>query len=141
VATHRTEVRVRYADTDRGGVVYHSNYLVFLEVGRTEMMRELGCTYAKLEERGFIMPVVESSLRFLAPARYDDRLCVESRLTEVERVRIRIDSRVLHAESGRVLAEGWLRLACIGTEGRPRRLPEEVRKLMTADISGKADPW
>lgn len=141
MATHRTEVRVRYADTDRGGVVYHAEYLVFLEVGRTEMMRSLGCPYRELEDRGFVMPVVDAVLKYRAPARYDDLLVVESRLTEVERVRIRIDSRVSNAASGVLLADGFLRLACVGPNGRPRPIPEDARTLMSADISGKDEPW
>ncbi|MEZ6195022.1 MAG: thioesterase family protein [Planctomycetota bacterium] len=137
VAVHRTEIRVRYADTDRAGVVYHANYLVFFEVGRTEMMRELGCPYSALEARGFVMPVIESRLAFRAPARYDDRLTVESELLEVERVRFKIGTRVIHAETDKVLAEGWLRLACTGPDGRPTPIPEDARRLMLDDIFRK----
>lgn len=123
---HRTELRVRYADTDQGGVVYNANYLVFFEVGRTEMMRALGVPYARLEDEGTIMPVVEAHVNYLAPARYDDLLLVESRVSELKRVRLRIDTEVFAAASGRLLARGWVWLAATGRDGRPRALPGEL---------------
>ena len=121
MATHRCQTRVRYADTDQGGVVYYANYLAFFEVGRTEMMRAFGASYRELEERGFVMPVVEAHVSYHAPASYDDLLEIESEVTEVRRVRMRIDSRVHNAEDGRLLAQGWVWLAC--TEGGKKVVP------------------
>ena len=76
-----TRLRVRYAETDQMGVVYHANYLVWFEVGRVELLRELGFTYRQMEaEQGCVMPVVEVNCRYRAPARYDDLLELETRL-------------------------------------------------------------
>ncbi|MEV3109550.1 thioesterase family protein [Paenibacillus larvae] len=73
-------LRVRYAETDAMGVVYHANYLIWLEVGRTEFIREMGYPYAKMEEQGLLLPVVETNLRYRRPAKYDDAITVYSRI-------------------------------------------------------------
>jgi acyl-CoA thioester hydrolase len=82
--TFKTRLRVRYAETDQMGVVYHANYLVWFEVGRVELMRELGFAYAQMEaEEGCALPVVEVNCRYRSPARYDDELVLETRLTSL----------------------------------------------------------
>lgn len=135
---HRCEVRVRYADTDQGGVVYNANYLVFFEVGRTEMMRTLGVPYARLEDEGTIMPVVEAHVNYHAPARYDDLLIVESAVTETRRVRVKIETSVIKAADGRLLARGWVWLAATGRDGRPRALPPELVAAIDAAKTGNS---
>ncbi len=80
-----TTIRVRYADTDKMGVVYHSNYLIYFETGRTEAFRQLGYEYKELEKTGIIMPVVDVQLRYLKPAFYDDLLTVKTLLKEFPR--------------------------------------------------------
>ncbi|MEE9394723.1 MAG: thioesterase family protein [Planctomycetota bacterium] len=128
--THKTEVRVRYADTDQGGVVYNANYLVFLEIGRTELMRSIGCPYAELEARGLVMPVFETQLKFRSPAVYDDLLVVATELTELGRVRMRFDSKVMRASDRCLLAEGYVRLACTNGKGKPVAIPADALALM-----------
>src|SRR4026207_959508 len=81
--THTTELRVRYAETDRMGVVYYANYLVWCEVGRAEFMRSLGGRYAALEARGYGLAVAEATVRYLAPARFDDPVRIETSLVGV----------------------------------------------------------
>ena len=83
--TSQTKVRVRYAETDQMGVVYHSNFFLYYEVARAESIRELGFTYADMEKMGVIMPVVEVQSKFLRPARYDDLLTVKTFLRELPR--------------------------------------------------------
>ena len=133
---HETHVRVRYAETDQGGVVYNASYLVYFEVGRTEMMRAGGLPYRELEERGIVLPVVESHVRYRAPARYDDLLAIESRVSEVRRVRMRIDTRISDAGSGRLLAEGWVWLACTRS-GAPAAFPDDLRGRLENLLDGK----
>ncbi len=129
MSEHVTQLRVRYADTDKAGVVYYANYLAFFEVGRTELMRTLGCPYAVLEEEeGVIMPVIEAHVRYQAPAHYDDLLSVASRVTEVRKVRLRIDSRIFDAATGEPRAEGWVWLACL-KGGRPAPLPSRLLQV------------
>lgn len=81
--THDTQIRVRYAETDQMGVVYHSNYFPWFESGRTEAIRSLGYTYADMERMGIIMPVVDIHCRYLRPAKYDELLTVRTTIKEL----------------------------------------------------------
>jgi acyl-CoA thioester hydrolase len=121
-------VRVRYPETDRMNIAHHASYLVWFEIGRTELMRELGCTYAELEDRdGIGFPLTEVGARYLAPARYDDLLDVHTRLTAVGRARIRFEYRVVRRSDERLLATGFSQHAAVRRDGRLTRLPEPIR--------------
>lgn len=133
--TGRVEFRVRYAETDQMGVVYHSEYLVWCEVGRTELIRELGLPYAKLEASGLFLAVTEAELRYHKAARYDDLVRVETRLTEVQSRAIRFDYVVLHAGTGTKLLTAYTRLVSMDREGRPCPMPPELRGLLTRGLS------
>jgi acyl-CoA thioester hydrolase len=134
MALHRHRFRVRYGETDQMGYVHHSVYLLYFEEGRTGLMRELGCSYADMERRGHILPVVEAGLRFRSPARFDEELVTESRVTEVTGVRVRFDYRVLHASDGTAVADGWTVLASCDAEGKPRRMAPELSGLLRSAI-------
>lgn len=130
------QIRVRYAETDRMGVVYNSHFLVYFEVGRTEYMRRLGTAYRELEERGVFLVVVEAHCRYRGPAHYDDVL---EMTTWAERVRpTRIDFRHrIRKPPDRPVAEGRVVLACVDQEGRPRKLPDAVRETMLQAVETK----
>ncbi|HEY3174567.1 MAG TPA: thioesterase family protein [Candidatus Polarisedimenticolia bacterium] len=130
--TGSSSVRVRYPETDQMGVVHHTHFLVWFEIGRTELMRDLGCAYADLEKEGVWMPVVEASCRYLSPARYDDLVTVETRVEEVTRVTTRFTYRVVRPADGRVLATGSTRHAATNGSGVPCRLPERILSLLSA---------
>ena len=127
-----THTRVRYAETDTGQVVYHSHYLIYFEVGRTELMRELGTPYRLLEdEDGVILPVVDVNVRYRQSARYDDLLRIETDLMSITGARITFQYRVFREDSETLLCEGETVLGCIdATTGRPKRLPERVNGLL-----------
>src|SRR5690606_5890712 len=109
----------------------------WFEVGRTEMLREAGLTYARLErERGLRLTVIETGLQYHLPARYDDVLVIESRLTDVKRVRMRISTSIRNQTRNELLCTGHVWLACVTAEGRPCPLPEDVRELLTARSDG-----
>ena len=127
---HWTNTRVRYGETDQMGVVYHANYLVYFELGRTELMRGLGLAYSDCESGGVRLPVVEAHVRFIDGARYDEELLVGPRITSVSAVRVRFDYVVKSGQDNRRLAEGHTVLASLGENGRPRRFPADVRKLL-----------
>jgi acyl-CoA thioester hydrolase len=134
----RTTTRVRYPETDRMGVAHHTHYFVWFELGRTELMREAGCAYGELEDdSGVFFPVVEAAAEYKSPARYDELLEIETRLTAAEGVRVRFDYVVRRASGGRVLATGHTVHASCGRDGRPARLPEEVRARLAAAGSGR----
>ena len=124
-------MRVRYPETDRMNVAYHAHYLVWFELGRTELMRQLGCDYATLEDDlGIRFPVREVGARYHAPARYDDRLEVRTALTLVGAATVRFEYRVYRQDEERLLTSGFTEHAAVGGDGRPRRLPPEVRRKL-----------
>jgi len=125
---HAPTLRVRYEETDQMGVVYHGNYLKYFEVGRTELMRRLGFPYSEQEKKGVLLTVVEARCRYLAGARYDDLLRIETRGEIRSPLRLRFGYRVVREEDGVVVCEGWTDLACLDQNRKLRRLPEEIRR-------------
>lgn len=126
-----TTVRVRYAETDAQGVVYHSNYLVYFEVGRGAFLRELGLDYRAMEEGGHFIVVVEANTRYLAPARYDDELLITTTLAEL---RNRSLIFIYTARRGDVLvAEGRTAHVCVDTSGKAVRLPDALRARLALE--------
>jgi acyl-CoA thioester hydrolase len=125
--THVTELRVRYAETDQMGVVYHANYLVWCEVGRTEYIRAAGTAYAQLERDGVALAVVDVSMRCHAPARYDDIIRVETALTEVKSRTLTFDYVVSHAGTGQRIVSARTVLASIDRAGRITAVPPALR--------------
>lgn len=121
-----TEVRVRYAETDQMGRAHHMAYVAWFELGRTEMMRLNGLSYAEMERRGILLPVVRLEIDYLGAAGYEDLLTVRTSLVEVKSRRVRFEYRVL-TDDGRPVAEGTTVLVCVGPDGRPKRLPDELR--------------
>ena len=128
----RLHCRVIYGDTDAGGVVYNATYLRYFEMGRTEMMRSAAMPYSRIEERGLILPVTESFLRYKAPARYDDLLTIETSLVEVKKVSCRFDYRILRPEKDRdqLLVKGFTVHACVDRQGKLTPFPEDIRLLL-----------
>jgi acyl-CoA thioester hydrolase len=129
---HSTELRVRYAETDRMGVVYYANYLIWCEVGRVEFMRALGRGYAALEAEGTGLAVSEARVRYLAPARFDDLVRVETTLTGVRSRAVTFDYVITHAESGTRLATAHTALVSIAPDGRLTALPPQFRAALEA---------
>ncbi len=121
-----TTIRVRYAETDRMGLLHHANYLVYFEQARTELLRSLGLTYKDMEDQGFLLVVTKVEVRFRRPARYDDLLTV--RTTVEKTMMVRIDHRYEVFCEGQLLAEGSSTLACVDRDGRPQMLPEFLRE-------------
>lgn len=128
--TSTTQLTVRYAETDMMGVVYHGSYIPWLEVGRTQLLKELGLPYRQLEESGFRLPVLEVALKYLRPARYDDVVTIVTRLNERPLLRIRLEYEVRRGEE--LLATGYSVHAFIDLQGRPVRPPAAVVALFAA---------
>jgi len=124
------ELRVRYPEVDRMGVAHHANHFIWFEIGRTELMRARGLTYRGLEEEGVLLPVIEASCAYHAPARYDDLLRVRTRIESATAVRIAFEYRIESEADGRLLATGTTRHASVDRGGRPRRLPARLRELL-----------
>ena len=116
------------------GVVYHAEYLVWCEVGRTDYIRALGLPYAELERRGTALAVAEASIRYHAPARYDDLIRVETRLVEVRSRAITFEYLIRNGETGERLATARTLLVSLDPSGKPVPMPPDVRALMERAI-------
>jgi len=124
----RYVIRVRFGETDLMGIVHHGAYLLYCEAGRVEYMHRRGVEYAKWAEGGLHLPVVEARLRYRKPARFDQRLIIDTRLGDLTRVTVRFDYRILRegASPEELVAEGHTLLACVGHDHAPKRLPPDV---------------
>jgi acyl-CoA thioester hydrolase len=131
----KARVRVRYAETDQMGVVYHANYLVWFEVGRVEFMRAHGLSYKQMElEEGCMIAVVEATARYRAPARYDEELLVETRLVSARGSLIRFGYRVVREEDGVLLCEGETLHVVVGRDMKRRRLPGKYAERLAMHV-------
>jgi acyl-CoA thioester hydrolase len=126
----RALVRVRYAETDKMGVVYHANYFVWFEVGRTDWLRQAGWTYRDMEVAGVSLPVIEAHCEYRQPARYDDEIAIDAMASPLTAVRLRFDYKLNRVSDGLLLAEGHTIHAAVDEDGRPCRLPDRVRQLL-----------
>jgi len=143
-----TRVRVRYAETDQMGVVYHANYLIWFEVGRVEFIRQTGMDYKSMEtEEGAMIAVVEATARYIAPARYDDELLVRTTLGGIRGPIIRFKYAIFRAEDSTLLCEGETVHIVVGRDMKRREMPvkyaERFAELMhraksAAEIRSKA---
>jgi acyl-CoA thioester hydrolase len=125
------DLRVRYAETDKMGIVYYGNYFVWFEVGRTDLLRESGWSYREMEIEGFALPVIEAHCAYREPARYDDELEVRTTGALLSPVRVQFSYEVVRTADAATLATGTTVHATLDRSGRPCRLPNRVRTLFT----------
>jgi len=126
--THQYTTRVRYAETDQMGVVYHGNYAVFFEMGRVEWLRNLGVSYKQMEESGIMLPVVSLTMNYKKPARYDDLLTVTTRFKSQTSVKIEFDYEI-HNEKGELLTTGYSLLVFVNMKtGKPALPPDYIKE-------------
>jgi acyl-CoA thioester hydrolase len=130
---HDVTVRVRYAETDQMGVVYHANYLVWFEVGRVELMRALGVEYKRMEiEDDCQIVVADLRCRYHHPARYDEVLRVRTRIVESRNRVIRFAYELFRDADGQLLATGETKHIICGRNGKPKLLPQKYRSIFEA---------
>ncbi len=134
----KSELRVRYAETDQMGVVYHANYLVWCEIGRTDFIRSIGTTYALLEQEGVLLAVSDAAVRFHASAKYDDPICVYTTLTQVRSRALTFTYRIAHAMGDRTLATASTVLVSLNRDGKMVALPDSLRERLQQVIAGSA---
>jgi acyl-CoA thioester hydrolase len=125
-----TKVRVIYADTDAMGIVYHTNYIKWFEVGRNELMRQLGVSYTEMEASGFSLPLTKVSCHYLLPARYDDVLTIETKIDYIKRASMKFVSEIWDEKRKSLLVEGYTVHACVNSEGKIRRIPPQILELL-----------
>mgnify|MGYP001358452340 CR=1 FL=1 len=132
---HTYPWRVRYAETDQMGVVYHANYANWFEIGRTELIRELGIAYADIERRGLLLPLTDLMIRYRQPARYDDVVEIRTAVASCSPIRIAFDVQVVR--DGQVLAEGSTQHVWLDRNWKPVRLDKaypELYELIKAQV-------
>jgi acyl-CoA thioester hydrolase len=123
---------VTYADTDAMGIVYHTNYIKWFEIGRAELLRELGIPYSKIEIMGYNLPLTEVNCHYLYPARYDQIVLVETEILYLKRATVKFSYAIYDETKEKVLVEGESVHACINKQGKIVRIP--------ADIADKINP-
>jgi acyl-CoA thioester hydrolase len=136
---HTHQLRVRYGETDQMGVVYHTNYLNWFEVGRTELIRQAGLTYRELEERGVLLPVTDAAISYKKPARYDDMVEIRTRVKELTAVRLTFAYEVIRVSDQELLVSGETMHVFTNSELRPIRLAKtepEVYAWLDAQHKG-----
>ena len=131
----RTRIRVRYAETDRMGIVYYANYFIWFEVARTDWLRSSGWSYREMEAEGISLPVIEAHCEYRRPALYDDELEVRTRATLLTPIRVRFDYELARLDDPQPLVTGHTVHAALDAAGRPCRLPERVRSMLEASDS------
>ena len=135
-SAHAYEIPVRYGDTDQMGVAYYANYLYWFEIARTEWLRAHGKSYRELEAEGVILPVTEAHCRYLASARYDDRLRLWGWVGELGRATVQFDYRIVRASDDRLLATGYTRHCFLDRAGRPVRIAGALHALLARGLPG-----
>ena len=125
-----SKVRVRFAETDKFGYAYHGAYFAWFEVGRTEWLRARGVTYVELMARGVHLPVISAEARFLRPVGYDDMIEITTALADASGVRLAFAYELRRENDRETLARARTEHAAVDEGGRPRRLPEDIRRLL-----------
>ena len=125
-----SQIRVRYAETDQMGVVYHANYFVWFEVGRCDLLRALGLSYRDIEKDGVSLPVISASCKYQRPIHYDDHITVVTRGTIVSPVRLEFEYNITRGDDHNLLAVGRTAHAAVNSDGHPIRLPNRLRTLL-----------
>ena len=136
---HECTQRVLYGDTDAGGVVYNANYLRYFEKGRSGFMRDLVFSYREMEKQGYILPVVESYLRYKAPARYEDLLLIRTSILEIKSVSCRFNHYIHRVDDHSLLVKGFTVHASVSrSSGRLTKLPQDfLDRVIALTESGK----
>jgi acyl-CoA thioester hydrolase len=130
-----TRLRVRYAETDQMGIVYYANYLVWFEIGRTDLCRQHGFAYRDMEQQdGLYIMVAETRCRYKAPAHYDEQILVRTRLRSVRKRVLVFTYEVYREDDNMLLAEGETVHVITDREGHPRALPDRYRELFLASV-------
>ena len=134
-ATHSVRLRARFAETDAMRIVHHTEYFVWFEVARTELLRSVGLPYTEIQKRGFNTPLVEAFASYKAPVRYDDEVEVKIRVGKIGRSSIRLEYEVRKLPSGELLCTGHTVHVLIGGDGKPKNIPDDLRERLSSSSS------
>ena len=137
---HEAQIRVRYAETDKMGIVHHSNYPIWFEIGRSEYCRARGFSYLEMEEKeNALLVVAEIYCRYKSPAFYDDEIVVRTRINEMRKRSLRFGYEIYRLADGKILAEGETTHVVTDSENRVRSFPSEYQVMLLAPKPSSAD--
>ena len=131
---NHVEIRVIYADTDAMGIVYHTNYIKWFEIGRTELLRSIGIVYAEVESQGYNMPLTEAYCHYLLPAKYDQIIILETEMEYLKRASMKFNYTLWDECKEKVLVEGYTVHACTNNLGKIIRFPSFIVKKIEGQI-------
>jgi len=126
---HRCELRTLYVDTDRSQVVYHANYLKYFEFGRTSLMRDASYPYKKIEESGYIYPIIQTELNYYSPLFYDDLMYIHTRPARLEVVKLQFDYLITKADNGEIVCTGFTKHCAVNNKGIPVEIDAKTIRL------------
>ncbi|MEK6697891.1 MAG: YbgC/FadM family acyl-CoA thioesterase [Nitrospirota bacterium] len=126
MAKHRMEIKLYYEDTDCGGVVYYANYLRYMERARTEYMADRGAPVKALMDQGILFLIARAEIDYRTSARYGDTIVVETWISEITAASIMFEHTMTEKTSGRLIADCKAKAVCVGADGRPKRIPNEI---------------
>jgi acyl-CoA thioester hydrolase len=126
------KLRARFAETDAMRIVHHTEYFVWFEVARTELLRSIGLPYTEIQRRGFNTPLVEAHANYKAPARYDDEVEVKIRAERIGRSSLRLEYEVTKRPGGELLCTGHTVHVMIGADGKPKKIPDDLRERLSS---------
>jgi acyl-CoA thioester hydrolase len=131
---HREQLRVRYADTDRMGVVYHSNYFIYFEACRSDLIRHLWKSYYEIEKDGYRLLVIHAACRYRKAAEYDDLLNVYGKIASFTDTRLRFEYMIFRQKDDALIVDGFTEHCFADHHGKPRRMPEELKKILMGKL-------
>ncbi len=126
--TGENKIHVRYAETDKMGVVYYANYLVWFEVARTAFLKAIGIDYKKVEQKGIAFAVIDARCQYLLPSFFDDEINIQTKITKLKRLKIEFEYKLYRNDA--LVATGSTVLGCVNMEGKPRAMPANVYKKL-----------
>lgn len=125
-----SEIRVRYVETDQMGIVHHSVYFHWMEVGRTDYLRKRGLPYSKLEESGIRMPLIEAKAKYLKPAKYDDEILIKTSLKEFSQIKFSFEYEIIRKSDGHLLALGVTKHIATDCQNKPKRVSKDTLAII-----------
>lgn len=129
-----SELRVRYVETDQMGIVHHSVYFHWMEVGRTDYLRKRGLPYSKMEESGIRMPLIEASAKYLTPAKYDNEILVKTRLKGFSQIKFTFEYEIIRKIDRRVIALGMTKHIASDHQNKPKRVSKEILAIIGGSV-------
>ena len=128
---HTVRLRPRYKETDQMGVVYYSNYLVWFEIGRTDLLRDLGLNYKDVEEKGALLPVLKCECNYKSPAKYDDILIINTRISELKKVGMSFTYEIIRPSDNKLIADGMTKHVFLDKNGKILRIGDNLLDILS----------